>query len=429
VSAAGTAAPARAGSLESELLNKAPKVLKYLRVKGYHNVGVLKFRVKKDKGPLTDNAGPLNLTLAHRLEMALILANDVRKPVGIIQDASAVAAKLPGANHLTSTGRTKFFQTTYPLAWGDAKVSPDAFLTGVAQVRADLRGMAVGILAFDMQARVLEKVAEFTAVMNAAALVESGESFLLRGAFDSGKHQLVENKAIQTAARVKNEEQQHPLKNRQAPIKLKILYDGKPVRLKIRDGKALIKEPRRGQEVVFVLERKDNRKDRLGVVLKVNGENTKYRERLQDIQCTKYIFLRGRKTLTVRGYQIDKEMARRFRILSRAESKEKEMNYGADVGTISVVVFRERGAGTRRQGPADPSQDLSDEAEDLAALRRGVYPRDKPKNLDALRQQLREDARRGLIDQGRVIKSKVRRVRFKADPTPVMAATITYYRP
>src|SRR5581483_6105032 len=69
-------APARANDLERKLFKEAaPKVLAHLQQEGYHNVGVLKFQVKKGNAPASDNVGPINLGIANRLELALVLAN------------------------------------------------------------------------------------------------------------------------------------------------------------------------------------------------------------------------------------------------------------------------------------------------------------------------------------------------------------------
>ena len=80
-------------------------MLGYLKEHGYRNVGVLKFRVQKGDEPVSDRVGTLNLDLAARLEVALVLTTDIKAPLGIIHDASAVAAKIPGANHLNEPGR------------------------------------------------------------------------------------------------------------------------------------------------------------------------------------------------------------------------------------------------------------------------------------------------------------------------------------
>src|SRR5208337_1684650 len=182
-------------TLDRELLKNAPKIIRYLKDHGYKNVGALKFRVKKGDEPIGDHVGQLNLNLADRLEIALILADDVRNPIGVIHGASAVAATLPGANHLTRPGRQALFRGRYPLAWGDQKVEADVFLTGVVKLSDDLGQMSVGIVAFGKDGEALEKVVDFTATTDAPALVEVGESFMTRGAFDGGRVEVVKDQA------------------------------------------------------------------------------------------------------------------------------------------------------------------------------------------------------------------------------------------
>jgi hypothetical protein len=76
---------------------------------------------------------------------------------------------------------------------------------------------------------------------------------------------------------------------------------------------------------------------------------------------------------------------------------------------------------------------LDDDAEDLAAVFRSRLPEKQPSNLAALKQQLRSgsggDATRGLMVEGEKIDAAVRMLTFTPEPTPLMVATITYYRP
>src|SRR5688572_14193022 len=132
----GVAAPARAADLEGALLDRAKGLIKHCQQKGYKTVGVLKFLGAKERGDLSDNLGTVNTLLARRLEVALVLANDPRNPVELIEDASAVAARTPGANHRTPEGRKVLLGTRYKLAWGDPNVlgNADAFLTGLVGV-------------------------------------------------------------------------------------------------------------------------------------------------------------------------------------------------------------------------------------------------------------------------------------------------------
>ncbi len=475
-SARGQAQEKRAAALDKELLEQAPKILDYLRDKGYKNVGVLKFRIKKGKEPVSDNVGTLNMFLANRLEVALVLANssDQKKQIGIARNASEVAAKIPGASHATAEGREKLFTGSYPLAWGTESITPDAFLTGIAAVTPDLKQMTVGILVFDKTGSALEKaVPPITTPTSAFLMNELGESFVLRGAFDTASVDVVNSKAAETktvetkvaeaAAEVKLATAKHPLEDPAAPVKLEVLYDGKPVGFEFRDGKAFIPEPQERQKVMFVLKQGSAAPGRFGVVLKVNGENTFNRERLTDFNCKKWILGGQFPQIEVDGFQVDSDVAEEFRVLSQAESKSAEMNYGPDVGTITLAVFKEKGKppaapktdvaktdlpktdgaktdppkpDTAQKEPAknDLPPDLpNDEAEDVAALTRGLLPKTPPKNLAALKHQLREAGRkgaetRGLIGQGRLTSSRVQIVKFEPDPTPVMSATIVYYK-
>jgi len=417
--------PVRADTLEAALLKQAPQVIGYLKVHGYRNVGVLKFRVKKGNQPASDHVGPLNLNLAGRLEIALVLANDNQVPLGIIRDADGVAATLPGANHLTRPGRQALFRGRYPLAWGDQQVAPDAFLTGVAVVSPDLKQMTVAILAFGKDARTLDNVVRFTASTDAPALAEAGESFLIRGAFDAGRTEEVRETVVASAARVKVTPETNPLRDASAPVALEIRYDNQLVPLEIRDGKAEVREPREGEKIAFVLRKIDRTSDRYGVVLLVNDVNTLFKERTAPLHAPKWILGPDHRETVVHGYQTGAQTAEAFRVLAPEESKSHAVHYGPAAGTITLVVFREQ---TVREEPPL----LDDDAEDVVALSRGVLPAERPQTLAALKFRLREGRRgeaRGLIGEGQRIGAAVRNVAFPPDPTPVMSATITYFRP
>jgi hypothetical protein len=418
---------AHSETLDQELLHQAPRVLRYLNERGWRNVGVLKFRVQKGNERISDRVGPLNLNLATRLEIALVLADDVRKPVNIIRDASAVATKIPGANHLNQSGREALFRGRYPLAWGDQQVEADAFLTGVAILSPDLRQVKVEILGFGRNSPKMENIAEFTASTDPPVLVDVGESFMTRGAFEEGRVEIVPETVVKTAAKVKQSVEPHPLLDPSAPVGLEVFYDNRSVPLEIREGKAWVQEPQEVQKLLFVLRKRDKTLARYGVVLTVNGQNTLYKERVPPIACTKWILSEDYPAITVRGFQTREKTAEAFRILSAQESEANMMNYGADVGTISLVVFREL-----KSLRTSPSL-LDEDAEDLAAVSRSRLPEKQPLNLAALKYQLRSgsgsNATRGLIVEGNKIDAAVRILTFTPDPTPVMAATITYYHP
>jgi hypothetical protein len=420
----------RADEIDQKLLEHAPDVLSYLRGKGHKSVGVLKFRAKKGRELASDNVGTLNMTLANRLEIALALANssDAKLQVALARNASAVAASLPGANHLNQEGRARLFEAKYPPAWGKDDVTPDAFVTGVAVVSDDLREMTVALLGFDRQSQTLERIGTpFTASTDALALSELGESYLLRGAFDHGNLELARAKAVESAAEVKLTASAFPLNDPNVPATLEARYDERPVPIDVRDGKGFLPEPQPGQRVSFAIKRTAKASDRLAVVLKVNGENTLFREKLPDLQCRKWILEPNGQPILVRGYQRSAQDAEEFRVASHEESKANEVRYGDDVGTVTITVFAEK------PGKSPPSDLPSDTAEDLAALTRGIVPEQTPLNLAALKHQLRDDASfdnrsRGLILSGAQTLQATRFVRFTAEPVPVMSVTITYYK-
>jgi hypothetical protein len=428
-------------SLERGLLRQAPKLIDYFKQKGYRNVGVLKFLVSREGGGFTDNVGTLNLLAARRLELALILANDPRMPVGILENASEVANKIKGVSHLSKEGREKLFTGRYPLAWGKDSEQPDAFATGTAEISKDLRRLTISLYCFDRTINKLVPVGEDFQVANAPErLTEIGESFVLRGVFDKGNVEIVpgkqeektyqyavkerEEKVYQQAVKVREQEYKHPARQADAPVSLEIRYDGKPVPLEFKDGKAYVPEPNEGQTVTLGL-RRDGDKERYGVVLKVNGENTMDRQRLPDLSCRKWILDPGYGPWTIEGFQIGDKVREKFRVASVAESKQREVYYGHDVGTITMTVFREWKMQTRPKLEDDYEQHQQ-------VIKKMPELSERPKNYQALKAQLLDDANRGesrgLILPGGRENSEIEVAAFTADPTPIMSLTIVYYR-
>lgn len=432
-----------ADELDRLLLKHAHTILETLNEKGHKNVGVLKFRVKKGEEPATDRAGTLNMRLAEKLEMALVLANKIQDPIGVVRDANRIAATVPGANHLTAEGRKQLFTAQYELAWGDKKVTPDAFITGVAFIHPDMKTMTIGLSMFDASSDELIALSKFDAKPDLEDLLESGESFTVRGVFDQGSLEMTQDErkdkateeAVKATVLVKNEtagqtkavsSKLHPLSptNPDSPISLEIRYEGVPQTIEFREGAAFVKEPTENQKVSFVVRRKGSGTPRLGIVLKVNGENTLYRQKLPDAQCSPWIFEPSLREFQVGGFQLDTESMQEFKVLSEAESKAKEINYGEFVGTISISVLKEQTV-----EPKINEDLLSDDGEDFAMLTRSVFPKKPARNLDALRHQLADSATRGLIVDGAVVQQNVTVAQFKGDSIPIMTATVKYYNP
>ena len=430
----------QADTINQGLQKQIPKIVDYLNEHQLKTVGVLKFRVKKPGQKTTSSAGPLNSLLADRLEVGLILANpfDEDRQLNIIKDASAKAAKIDNANHLTEAGRDAFFGPKFKLAWGNKSEVADAFLTGLVQIHDDNQHASVGILCFNKNEGELERACEvFEVELDAEALGGIGESFLLRGAFDGGSTQLAfkdhqkqkQHQVLKAAAKVKTQQVKFPLDDSAAPVKLEIFYDGHPVAVQMKDGQAFVTEPEEGQQVEMAIVRNNSAKGRLAIVLKVNGENTLYRQVIRNIDCNKWVLTSDNKRTVVKGYQMKNNKAEKFKVLSEAESAKRAMDYGRQVGQIQMTVFQELSM------PKPKPSTLNEDDQDLIAMMRGVHPESQPKNLGAIKAQIRlaglkePKTRGGLIVHGEKTDNKVQTVKFNADPTPVMSVTITYYKP
>jgi hypothetical protein len=429
---AGAAEPNR--HLEDELKDQAPKILDYLRDHHYTNVAVLKFLVKKDERKAASaNVGVFNTMMANRLEIALILADDVRKPVGIIHNASGVAATLRGADHRTAKGREVLFNKDYPLSWGADTVRPDAFLTGEVQLSSDFKTMQVRVVAYGAKSTQEEEVTHFTALCSAKTLGEAGRSFLRRySTIKEGS----EDDGTDAPGDAQRAQDTNPLNDTDRPVTLEIFYDdqkvfdGRRLPFKNDDGESPIPEPREGQRIRFHIQRTDKAQGTLGVLLLVNGVNTVFEE--QDkapADYTKWILTSkpGEDYVDVRGYFVrkgkDYEMIP-FKVFSDADSQDQANLYGAKAGQVLFEVYRQAVPG------GAPLVDAG-----LRGISRGTLPSGEKKfdGLGQLKKSLMSPAKvkqRGMIgrsDERR--KADLEEVPdFMCDPEPLMSATLRYYR-
>jgi hypothetical protein len=423
--------------LEEELKDQASRILDYLRDHHYSNVGVLKFLVKKDdKKPATASAGVFNTTLANRLEIALLLADDVRKPVGIIRNASGVAASLRGADHRTPNGREVLFKNSYPLSWGADAVRPDAFLTGEVQLSPDYKTMNVRVVALDPKSAQEDEITRFTARCTARTLGEAGKGFLRRyGTVKEGS----DDDGTDAAADVQRADNINPLNDPDRPVTLEIYYgdqkvfDGRKMAFKNDGGEAPIPEPAEGQLVRFHVQRTEAARGQgdIGVLLLMNGVNTVFEE--QDrapAEYTKWILTSkpGEDFVDVRGFFVrkgqDYEMIP-FKVFSDADSKDQANLYGAKAGQVLFEVYRK----------AQPSTTVAATDGTLRGIGRGTLPSADKKfeDLGQLKRSLLSPPRatsRGMI--GRSDERKKADLEevpdFKCDPEPIMSATLRYYR-
>ena len=443
MSLALTAAPAAAGeakTLDAALKEQADKILQYARDNHCKNVGVLKFLVRTGDGSLSDNAGPLNLALADRLTVALVLACPDEE-VGVIRDANAVAAKIKRANHLDEDGRIELFSRNYPLAWGEIEnmVRPDLFVTGIVALSPDLRETTIELQTFRKDGKLNANFSKFKVATSARTLIETGRPFLLTAKSNpelfNGAKGIDDEQANAPSADASNKLATGPASEvaaafeKEAPVKVTLYYDNDEIPVK----NGAVPEPSKDQKVWFKLENVS--KDVCGVVIKVNGINTIYKEKLPDKDCHKWILNPG-EVVVVRGFQMKLTLREDFVVLSALESQANEVKYGELAGLFQVTVFVSHAAPTK---PETPALVMNEEQKAVAAIARGsldvaTIP---PGNLRTLQSKLRKHVddnmgSRGMVDSDRDNPKPhpVKEVTFKPNPPgPVMSYPIRYYSP
>ncbi|MBY0524253.1 MAG: hypothetical protein K2R98_12685 [Gemmataceae bacterium] len=336
---------ARADNIDAELLTASKKVMKDIQDRGYKNVGILKFRVVRGDKPSSFNVGLLNGNMATRLEYALVLVNDDKNPIGITRDAShVIAAKDKQATYLKAADRPAMFKHTFPLAWGNDKVSVDCFLAGQVKISPDMKKTTVVIEAFDRKTNALREVVNFTVPTDRSILADSGESFsLVKRGPDSLKRRAEEldddaTKNANDRNKGKKIVEKDAVDNL---IDLDVHYNDQKVEVTRDDkGQASIAEPQENQQVHFVIRNKSA--ERLAVVIRVNGINTLCKEGAdkQVDQCIKWV-LEPNKQYAIRGFYLeDGKTVEKFKVVAPDTLSDLSPD---KLGLIEVDVFRESG--------------------------------------------------------------------------------------
>jgi hypothetical protein len=431
---AGAAPVARAGQLDADLLKKGGHVLLYLNDKGYRNVGVLPFQVKKGYRPASFEGAPVAMNLTTRLENALILSQDpTGKTLGVIRNAAGTASRAHvGAYRTSPAAFRKLFAQDYALAWGNRKVKADAFLTGtVINSGLDRSRTSVIIEAFDakgMKAGKLtqQEVCRFDFPTDRAMLSDLGYAWSLsptvlrRGLTPTQRDQVAVNQVARRDQQgddgPRPDEGQAGTPLNIAGFSFEIYYNGEkqpitPLSEQQPGRKApLYQVPPapQGAEIVLVLTRLDESQKTLGAVLKVNGKSTWQQEDAESIRCRKWLYTPDRKGAPDRflGFYMDTEgrNLRKFRVLTPQESAERAAELGNRVGWIDLEVFASGGAGGQgdstkvisTRSVASRSMTRTGSLKDVqAALARANNVRVRPVKLPW---QPRLVVRRGVID-------------------------------
>lgn len=383
-------------NLDVGLLRQAPKVVSFLCGKEYRSVGVLPFRVYKGEREAGHDDAPLAARMASRVENALIMVMDPdeKKALQVIHDAAAHAsAKGVGAWSTDKGAFDKLFATTYPLAWGDSKVEPEVFLTGVVSNTGDRTTTTIEVVAFtrgDWKDGVkTTPVATFTVRTDRAMLRDLGHNYALspdvakrgKSARDRDRQALE-----QVVAQERGKADKAPRPDDCAGFRFDLWYGDekqtpKPLAGKKDGAKAALYEvapPEAEAKVKLGLTRLDGKAGRLGVILKLNGISTYQMDERDSLQCLKWLFDAKDKGegFVFTGFVMDAkgDEIRPFRVLTKKESAKKAAELGGRAGWIDVDVFA--------------SGEEEQEEEQLLISTRGGHVGKKPATLAELRKSL-----------------------------------------
>jgi hypothetical protein len=312
-------------------------------------------------------------------------------------------------------------------------LTADATLIGEVQLDRKALAMRVKVSAFGRTDKQPTEVCAFEATAaDAGVLTEAGVSFArARGlkAKPSAK--------AETPFRIEEvvtDFESSLRKWDRSPVELEVRYDGKPVAIDDAKGEgAVVPAPRPGQKVTLRLRHRKDDEYTYGVVVRVNGENTVDPEKTDPLPINnrKWVLAPG-KTATLDGFQLGERKSRSFEVVPLSDADAPEVRYSDRLGTIEVVVFRERTKDDRRAEELPP--------DDPKVINRGGLAKDEdaPSGLKELQAELRmREAKAagargrgiGVITKGEEKESEVKVVAFEPSPEPVASLTVRYVKP
>ena len=353
---------APAANLDKALLKASGTLLESLADEGVRTVGVLPFRVRSGARPAGYDAAPLAASLPGRLENALILGqgSDEAKAVRVVRDAPGSIAQAgigPWPSDRLSFRR--LFSARYRLAWGDQRVKPDGFLTGLVVRDASGRHATVeiGLLTYESWKggkpvpKVLKKL---KVAVDGSLLRDLGYCYVLPRAAAQARGVKPRDLDAQAVRQAIREEEGAAAPHSFADIagmRFEIEYDGVKQRIAPLATSAKARQPlfqvpaaKPGQKVVMYLTRIADDDAKLGVVLSLNGQSLYEQQDGDKIACKKWIYAPGRKVRDDfagfyrrgAGKKLD---VTRFKPLTAEESKEKAAQMGGRAGWIDIDVF------------------------------------------------------------------------------------------
>lgn len=424
-------------TMAQQFIEHEGQVFDFVKKNKLKNVGTLSFLVKLPNKEFSRNVGTMNKFVSRELEFLLIRgaafhadAANGSPAFNVLTDAAEdVARQIQGVSSETPRGRAKLFEGKYQVlgtAGPPEGVTPDGFLTGEVVFDDDRLAMTVKVLGFTRDDSSLKEIVTFRAKTTSAEVGPAGGSSLLKIEPDLTVAQ-ADRKALQASTLVLQDAGRALEQFKGSPVALSVYYDDVEQQVEVKEGRLIVATPKeKTKQVKFVLTLRPQEKDRYACVLKLNGENTIYRQKQADLACASWILSPGDGKVEILGMQEDEHQRVDFKVLRPTEEDEARRRYGADLGSLSLSVFAEA---NRVKGilpvPTEPKDVLAD------ALSLSIIPKDAKSLHDAYhsgKNGLGPGQQKGLIAEGdQRTRNDVVVEPFRRFPIPVYQGTITYF--
>jgi hypothetical protein len=198
-----------------------------------------------------------------------------------------------------------------------------------------------------------------------------------------------------------------------------VLVDGRPLGEYEARGRTFV-EAIRGEEYEIRLRNRSN--DRVAVALSVDGLNSIDASRTSPWNGSKWV-IEPYQTITISGWQMDSDHARRFYFTSERDSYAAKLGVKTNLGVISAVFYRERRRVIQITPPQypHPMPRPSDTGKDQSSAdMRG--PAEAP-TAGAKSSRSRDEAATGI---GRSVRHDVEYIDMELESRPAAEVTICY---
>jgi hypothetical protein len=194
-----------------------------------------------------------------------------------------------------------------------------------------------------------------------------------------------------------------------------VLVDGRPLRPRHERGRIYV-DARYGEE--YEIRLRNTSGTRVAVALSVDGLNTIDATRTSAWDASKWL-IESNQTITVKGWQMSSEHARRFYFTNERDSYAAKLGQRGNLGVISAVFFRERRPAIVVP-PRPGDYDIQREERQSSTM-------EAPAGAGSAKSRSRNDAATGI---GRSVRHDVRFVDLDLESRPAAEITIRYdYRP